>query len=92
MKIYAKARKNNFFIFFFKNTILKNQILFRKNVLCETVPSKRLFQMGESINNKYNSFNLDELRENLIKIINLSSKSPEERASAIIESSVLDEG
>ena len=48
--------------------------------------------MGESINNKNNSFNLDELRENLIKIINLSSKSPEERASAIIESSVLDEG
>ena len=48
--------------------------------------------MGESINNKYNSFNLDELRENLIKIINLSSKSPEERTSAIIESSVLDEG
>ena len=87
-----KQGKIIFLFLFFKNTILKNQILLRKNVLCEKVPSKRLFQMGESINNKYNSFNLDELRENLIKIINLSSKSPEERASAIIESSVLDEG
>ena len=48
--------------------------------------------MGETINNKYKSFILDELRENLIKIINFSSKSPEERASVIIESSVRDEG
>ena len=87
-----KQGKIIFLFLFFKNTILKNQILLRKNVLCEKVPSKRSFQMGESINNKYKSFNLDELRENLIKIINLSSKSPEERASAIIESSVLDEG
>ena len=69
-------------------TVLQNQILFRKNVLCKNVPSERLFQIGESINNKYKSFNL----ENLIRIINFSSKSSEERASAIIESSVRDEG
>ena len=57
-------------------------------MLCKNVPSERLFQIGESINNKYKSFNL----ENLIRIINFSSKSSEERASAIIESSVRDEG
>ena len=61
-------------------------------MLCEKVPSERLFQKGESMNNKYKSFNVDELRDNLIKIINFSSKSPEERASAIVESSVRDEG
>ena len=73
-------------------TILKNKILLRKNVPCKKVPSKRLFHMGESINNKYKSFTVDELIENLIKIINFSSKSPEERASAITESSVRNEG
>ena len=57
----------------------------------EKVPSKRLFQISESINDKYKSFNVSELRGNVIKIINLSSKSPEERTSAIIESSVRDE-
>ena len=60
-------------------------------MVCEKVPSKRLFQISESINDKYKSFNVSELRENVIKIINLSSKSPEERTSAIIESSVRDE-
>ena len=54
-------------------TILKNQILFQKNVLCEKVPSKRLLQMGESMNNKYKSFNVDEIRENLINITNFFS-------------------
>ena len=42
--------------------------------------------MGESITNRYKSFNVDELKENLMKIINFSSKSPEERDFAIIKS------
>ena len=42
--------------------------------------------MGESTTNKYKSFNVDELKENLMKIINFSSKSPEERGFAIIKS------
>ena len=56
----------------FKNNFKKPDFI-PKNVLCEKVPSKRLLQMGESMNNKYKSFNVDEIRENLINITNFFS-------------------
>ena len=46
--------------------------------------------MGESINNKYKLFHVDESRENIITTINFLLKSAGERTSAIIEKSVRD--
>ena len=65
--------------------------MFWKSVLCIKVLSKRLFQMGEPVNNKYKLFNVDGFREKINTIINFYLKSPGGRASAIIEGSVRDE-
>ena len=48
--------------------------------------------MGEPVHNKYKLFDVDKFRENINTIKNFSLKSPGERASAVIESSVRDEG
>lgn len=48
--------------------------------------------MGEPVHNIYKLFDVDKLRENINTITNFSLKSPGERASAVIESSVRDEG
>ena len=44
--------------------ITKYQILFRKNVLCQKLLHKKLFQMGETSNNKYYPYSLEKLKNN----------------------------
>ena len=70
--------------------ILKNQILFRKHVLGQSSSSKKHFQMGESVCNKYKSFDVKQLKVNLIQIILFSSGTPEERATDLVQNSIKD--
>ena len=44
--------------------IIKYQILFRKNVLCQKLFDKKLFQIGETSNNKYQPYSLEKLKNN----------------------------
>ena len=73
-----------------KKEILKNQILFRKYVLGQSSSSKKHFQMGESVGNKYKSFDVKQLKVNLIQIILFSSGTPEERANELVQNSIKD--
>ncbi len=58
---------------------LKVQINFRKVVLEISVPDKKLLQMGTAIDKKRKEFSVSDLKENLEKIIDFSSQSPESR-------------
>ena len=73
-----------------KKEILKNQILFRKHVLDQKSSSKKHFQMGESVGNKYKPFDVQQLKVNLIQIILFSSGTPEERATELVQNSIKD--
>ena len=57
----------------FKNPFKKPDFIPKKCALQES-PIREVVR-DESINNKYKSFNVDQLRENLIKIINFSKIS-----------------
>ena len=70
--------------------ILKNQILFRKHVLGQRSSSKKHFQMGESVVNKYKSFDVTQLKVNLIQIILFSSGTPEEQVNELVQNSIED--
>ena len=70
--------------------ILKNQILFRKHVLGQRSSSKKHFQMGESVVNKYKSFDVTQLKVNLIQTILFSSGTPEEQVNELVQNSIED--
>ena len=60
-----------------------------KNFPCVKVPSKRLFQMAQSVNNIHKLFKVDELKKELLKLLfgtQIELKFPEEGVSPIIES------
>ena len=46
--------------------------------------------MGESVGNKYKSFDVTQLKVNLIQIILFSSGTPEERANELVQNSIKD--
>ena len=60
---------------------LKCQIAFRKKVLCQKFESKKLLQLGESVDGKYSSFTVDTLKSNLKAIFTIATYPAEERAS-----------
>lgn len=63
-----------------KEDAIKCQIRYRKVVLGQTFPDRKLGQMGESDEGgKYVPYSITRLKENLLKIIAFSIKTPEER-------------
>ena len=61
--------------------IIKYQILFRKNVLCQ-----KLFQMGETSNNKYQPYSLEKLKNNYKTILLFSEKGQSSHAECLVNS------
>ena len=71
---------------------LKLQINFRKAVLEVSVPDKKLLQMGTTIDKKRKEFSVSELKENLGKIIDFCSQSPEASVEEMSTISIRSEG
>ena len=64
--------------------IIKYKILFRKNVLCQKLFDKKLFQMGET-NNKYQPYSLEKLKNNYKNIL-FSEKGQPSHAECLTNS------
>lgn len=64
---------------------LKLQLDFRKVVLDQRVPDKKLLQMGTTVDKKRRPFTVSELQDNLAKIMMFSAQTPEARADEIME-------
>ena len=62
--------------------IIKYQILFRRNVFCQKLFDKKIFQMGEACNNKYQPYCLEKLKNNYKKIL-FSEKGQYSRAECL---------
>ena len=66
--------------------IIKYQILFRKNALCEKLCDKKLFQMSETSNNKYQPYCLEKLSNNYKFFLLFSENGQSSRAEGLINS------
>ena len=65
--------------------IIKYQILFRKNVLCEKLCDKKLFQMSETSKNKYQPY-LEKLSNNYKFFLLFSENGQSSRAEGLTNS------
>ena len=68
---------------------LKCQIRFRKTVLGQKFPCRKLGQIGEADDKgKYAPYSATKLKENLLKIIEFASKPPEAKASYFVKQNI----
>ena len=72
-----------------KLKVLQLQIKARKIVLNQSVPDPKILQQGRSIDRKYTAYTVSELKANLLKAIDFSNKSAEDRASVVLQKLVL---
>ena len=66
--------------------IIKYQIIFRKNVLCQKLCDKELLQMGETSNNKFQTNCLEKPKNNYKKLLLYSDKGQSSRGECLINS------
>ena len=72
-----------------KLKVLQLQMKARKIVLNQSVPDSKILQQGCSIDGKYTAYTVSELKANLLKAIDFSNKSAEDRASEVLQEFVL---
>ena len=64
--------------------ILRNQIQFRKTVLCQKVADKKLLQVGEKVNGKYQLYDTEQLKKNLKQILEFSDIPTTSRTNSLV--------
>ena len=57
------------------------KMLLQKNVPCKKDTSKRLLHMSESVNNKYKLFNIDVLKEPLLRLSSIFLENLQKKGS-----------
>ena len=72
-----------------KLKVLQLQIKARKIVLNQSVPDPKILQQGCSIDGKYTAYTVSKLKANLLRAIDFSNKSAEDRASEVLQKLVL---